>query len=31
MAFTNVTRGQGKFVSRTKTIDIQHPGGQAQV
>ena len=31
MSFTNVTRGQGKFVSRTAVPDIQHPGGQVQL
>ena len=31
MSFTNVTRGQGKFVSRTNTPDVQHPGGQVQL
>ena len=27
MSYTNVTRGQGSFVSRTAKRDVQHPGG----
>jgi hypothetical protein len=31
MAFSDVTRGQGSFVSRTAKLDVQHPGGQVQL
>ncbi len=27
MSYTNVTRGQASFVSRTAKRDVQHPGG----
>ena len=31
MAIADVSGSQGSFVSRTRTLDIQHPGGQTRL